>query len=154
MDKHSKWPIFMRMHGSVTPKMILPIVLVGAWATAITCIDQFHKHSECLFFFTETFRSPGCTRLDWLTMPDWAKQLVSTTFFSLFLVSWSVWHCRSAVPLRTKGRIFFLSIEDRMKEKANGLVQPQMGRWSQVLGSTHPNLSQSFPHNLGQHRRT
>ncbi|GLI79411.1 hypothetical protein PoHVEF18_007743 [Penicillium ochrochloron] len=44
MDKHSKWPIFMRMHGSVTPKMILPIVLVGAWATAITCIDQFHKH--------------------------------------------------------------------------------------------------------------
>lgn len=43
MDKHSKWPIFMRMHGSVTPKMILPILLVGAWATAISCICKFHR---------------------------------------------------------------------------------------------------------------
>ncbi|KAJ5381271.1 uncharacterized protein N7496_003699 [Penicillium cataractarum] len=41
MDKHSKWPIFMRMHGSVTPKMILPIFLVGSWATAITCICKW-----------------------------------------------------------------------------------------------------------------
>jgi hypothetical protein len=57
----------MRMHGSVTPKMILPIVLVGAWATAITCIDQFHKHSECLFFHRTLPAFPGCTRLDWLT---------------------------------------------------------------------------------------
>ena len=35
----------MRMHGSVTPKMILPILLVGAWATAISCIC-FHRDSE------------------------------------------------------------------------------------------------------------
>ncbi|KAJ5702413.1 hypothetical protein N7488_009961 [Penicillium malachiteum] len=41
MDKHSKWPIFMRMHGSVTPKMILPMLLVGCWATLITCISRF-----------------------------------------------------------------------------------------------------------------
>ncbi|OOQ89829.1 UPF0187 domain membrane protein [Penicillium brasilianum] len=41
MDKHSKWPIFMRMHGSITPKMILPLALVGGWATAITCICEF-----------------------------------------------------------------------------------------------------------------
>lgn len=46
MDKHSKWPIFMRMHGSVTPKMILPILLVGAWATAVSCICRFHRDSE------------------------------------------------------------------------------------------------------------
>ncbi|KAJ5573637.1 uncharacterized protein N7459_008064 [Penicillium hispanicum] len=41
MDKHSKWPIFMRMHGSVTPKMIMPIVCVAAWSTLITCISHF-----------------------------------------------------------------------------------------------------------------
>ncbi|KAJ5087835.1 hypothetical protein N7456_011451 [Penicillium angulare] len=41
MDKHSKWPIFMRMHGSVTPKMILPMLLVALWATLITCISHF-----------------------------------------------------------------------------------------------------------------
>ncbi|KAJ6007710.1 hypothetical protein N7540_011686 [Penicillium herquei] len=41
MDKHSKWPIFMRMHGSVTPKMILPMLLVGCWATLISCVSYF-----------------------------------------------------------------------------------------------------------------
>jgi hypothetical protein len=49
MDKHSKWPIFMRMHGSVTPKMILPLLIVGGWATAITCICQFVWNSKCPF---------------------------------------------------------------------------------------------------------
>ncbi|KAJ5241349.1 uncharacterized protein N7469_002940 [Penicillium citrinum] len=41
MDKHSKWPIFMRMHGSITPKMILPLVWVAGWSTAITCISKW-----------------------------------------------------------------------------------------------------------------
>lgn len=41
MDKHSKWPIFMRMHGSVMPKMIMPLCCVAAWSTLITCISHF-----------------------------------------------------------------------------------------------------------------
>jgi len=41
MQKHSKLPLFMRVHGSVMPKMILPLTFVGAWATAITCISKF-----------------------------------------------------------------------------------------------------------------
>ncbi|KAJ5104493.1 hypothetical protein NUU61_001840 [Penicillium alfredii] len=41
MDKHSKWPIFMRMHGSVMPKMILPLLSVAAWSTLITCISKY-----------------------------------------------------------------------------------------------------------------
>ncbi|KAJ5805813.1 uncharacterized protein N7503_003415 [Penicillium pulvis] len=41
MDKHSKWPIFMRLHGSVMPKMILPMLLVAIWSTIITCISKF-----------------------------------------------------------------------------------------------------------------
>lgn len=28
------------MHGSVTPEMILPLFLVGGWATCITCISN------------------------------------------------------------------------------------------------------------------
>lgn len=40
-DKHSKWPVFMRMHGSILPEMILPILFVAGWATAITCISKF-----------------------------------------------------------------------------------------------------------------
>merc|ERR1712093_557708 len=31
----------MRLHGSVTPRMILPLAMVGGWATCITCISQF-----------------------------------------------------------------------------------------------------------------
>jgi len=41
INRHSKWPYFFRLHGSVLPKMILPLIFVGAWATAITCISQF-----------------------------------------------------------------------------------------------------------------
>ena len=41
MDGHSKLPYFMRMHGSVTPRMLLPLAIVGGWATCITCISQF-----------------------------------------------------------------------------------------------------------------
>lgn len=40
ISKHSKWPAFMRMHGSIVPKMILPLLFIGAWATAITCIHK------------------------------------------------------------------------------------------------------------------
>ncbi|OCK78405.1 UPF0187-domain-containing protein [Lepidopterella palustris CBS 459.81] len=41
MSRHSKWPFFMRMHGSVAPKMILPLLIVACWATFITVFSQF-----------------------------------------------------------------------------------------------------------------
>lgn len=31
----------MRMHGSVFPKMILPLTVVTLWSTLITCISEF-----------------------------------------------------------------------------------------------------------------
>ncbi|KAG0646345.1 non sense mediated decay [Hyphodiscus hymeniophilus] len=41
MDRHSKLPYFMQMHGSVLPRMILPLLFIGSWATIITCISKF-----------------------------------------------------------------------------------------------------------------
>ncbi|KAH8812712.1 Bestrophin, RFP-TM, chloride channel-domain-containing protein [Xylogone sp. PMI_703] len=41
LDAHSKLPYFLRLHGSVTPRLILPILIVGGWATCITCISRF-----------------------------------------------------------------------------------------------------------------
>ncbi|KAI1333646.1 UPF0187-domain-containing protein [Xylariaceae sp. FL0016] len=38
--KHSKWPLFLQMHGSILPKMIVPLLIVAAWATLITVISQ------------------------------------------------------------------------------------------------------------------
>jgi len=41
LDRHSKLPYFMRMHGSILPKMIVPLLLIGGEATLITCITKF-----------------------------------------------------------------------------------------------------------------
>ncbi|KAJ4352205.1 uncharacterized protein N0V89_007552 [Didymosphaeria variabile] len=41
MDHHSKWPIFLRLHGSITPEMILPLLFVGGWSTMITCVSKW-----------------------------------------------------------------------------------------------------------------
>lgn len=41
IERHSKLPYFLRMHGSITPRMIVPLVFVGVWATLITCIFYF-----------------------------------------------------------------------------------------------------------------
>ncbi|KAK3291726.1 Bestrophin, RFP-TM, chloride channel-domain-containing protein [Chaetomium fimeti] len=38
IQKHSKWPIFLQMHGSILPKLILPLLSIGSWATCVTCI--------------------------------------------------------------------------------------------------------------------
>ncbi|KAK1750143.1 Bestrophin, RFP-TM, chloride channel-domain-containing protein [Echria macrotheca] len=40
LQKHSKWPIFMQMHGSILPKMILPLIFVGGWSTLLTLIHM------------------------------------------------------------------------------------------------------------------
>ncbi|KAF2024067.1 UPF0187-domain-containing protein [Setomelanomma holmii] len=41
LDHHSKWPIFLRLHGSITPEMILPLLFVGGWSSMITCISKY-----------------------------------------------------------------------------------------------------------------
>ncbi|CAI7604224.1 unnamed protein product [Penicillium glandicola] len=40
MEKHSKWPIMLRMHGSIMPKMIMPIISVAIWSTAVTVFSK------------------------------------------------------------------------------------------------------------------
>ncbi|KAJ6016222.1 hypothetical protein N7540_010813 [Penicillium herquei] len=41
MTQHSKWPIVMRVQGSIMPQLIIPLLVVGSWATLITCISHF-----------------------------------------------------------------------------------------------------------------
>lgn len=40
LSRHSKWPLFMQMHGSIMPKMILPLLFIAAWSSAITVISK------------------------------------------------------------------------------------------------------------------
>lgn len=41
IERHSKLPYFLRMHGSITPRMIVPLTFVGLWATLVTCISHW-----------------------------------------------------------------------------------------------------------------
>ncbi|KAK4690751.1 ion channel-forming bestrophin family protein, partial [Lecanoromycetidae sp. Uapishka_2] len=41
LEKHSKLPYFMRMKGSIGPRLLVPLGVVCAWSTLITCISQF-----------------------------------------------------------------------------------------------------------------
>lgn len=38
---HSRLPHFLRIHGSILPVMILPLLFVAVWATAITVASQY-----------------------------------------------------------------------------------------------------------------
>ncbi|RYP18517.1 hypothetical protein DL765_003892 [Monosporascus sp. GIB2] len=38
--KHSKWPLFMQLHGSILPKMIVPLLVVSIWSSLITCLTM------------------------------------------------------------------------------------------------------------------
>ncbi|PHH75946.1 hypothetical protein CDD82_4209 [Ophiocordyceps australis] len=40
ISKHSKWPLFLQLHGSILPKLILPLLFITAWATIITAVSE------------------------------------------------------------------------------------------------------------------
>lgn len=40
VSKHSKWPTFMRIHGSILPEMILPMLFMVCWSVTITVISE------------------------------------------------------------------------------------------------------------------
>lgn len=44
ISRHSKWPLFLQMHGSILPKMVLPLFFVGGWSTIITVITMLKVH--------------------------------------------------------------------------------------------------------------
>ncbi|KAH9884375.1 Bestrophin, RFP-TM, chloride channel-domain-containing protein [Xylariomycetidae sp. FL2044] len=41
LDRHSKWPMMLRIHGSCIPELIVPILFVGAWTTTV-CLFSRH----------------------------------------------------------------------------------------------------------------
>ncbi|KAI8952963.1 Bestrophin, RFP-TM, chloride channel-domain-containing protein [Xylaria longipes] len=46
ISKHSKWPLFLQLHGSITPKMIVPLLVIGAWASLITALSAKFDNIE------------------------------------------------------------------------------------------------------------
>ncbi|PGH23381.1 hypothetical protein AJ80_02491 [Polytolypa hystricis UAMH7299] len=40
LDRHSKWPSFLRIHGSVMPRMIVPMLFMACWSTLIAVVSD------------------------------------------------------------------------------------------------------------------
>ncbi|KAF4445839.1 hypothetical protein F53441_10484 [Fusarium austroafricanum] len=40
LQRHSKWPLMLQLHGSIVPSLIIPLFLVACWSTAITVISK------------------------------------------------------------------------------------------------------------------
>lgn len=56
--RHSRWPVFLRIRGSVVPAMILPLTFITLWSTCITCISQFiYPKSKCFISAVPMFPS-------------------------------------------------------------------------------------------------
>lgn len=102
LDAHSKLPYFMRMHGSVLPRMILPITLVGVWATLITII--LHK-----------FKKPGVNSV-LLTVLGFVVGLAlsfrSTTAYERYSEGRKSW-ATLAVQARNLARYIWVHIDER-----------------------------------------
>ena len=47
LDRHSKWPMFMRIHGSVMPRLIIPLFFMACWSTLITCFSRWVHDCTC-----------------------------------------------------------------------------------------------------------
>ena len=41
IERFRKMPYFLRIRGSITPRMVVPLVFVAIWSTIITCISHF-----------------------------------------------------------------------------------------------------------------
>ncbi|KAF2692114.1 UPF0187 domain membrane protein, partial [Lentithecium fluviatile CBS 122367] len=41
LDRHSKWPMVLRIHGSCLPELVLPLLFIGVWTTAV-CLFSRH----------------------------------------------------------------------------------------------------------------
>ncbi|ROT37792.1 UPF0187-domain-containing protein [Sodiomyces alkalinus F11] len=40
IQKHSKWPLFLQIHGSILPKVVLPLTILSLWAAAVTTVSE------------------------------------------------------------------------------------------------------------------
>jgi hypothetical protein len=47
LDKFSKWPTFLRLYGSILPEMVIPLLFVAGWSSAVVCISILVTSREC-----------------------------------------------------------------------------------------------------------
>lgn len=131
---HSKWPAFMRLRGSVLPKMIIPLTFVGAWATAITCIDHFvHSLSIEYLLLTVTGFVVGL-----------ALSFRSTTAYERYTEGRKYW-AQLLLSSRNLARLIWVHVQERHA------VSAELGRSDVLAKLAALNLLNAFAVSL-KHR--
>jgi len=146
--------MFLQMHGSILPKMILPLFAVGSWATCITCISFYTRvNCECAPLTTKTLAP-------WQRNPEdanhWPSRLgllqwASIPSCSRLLVSLSVWAWAFVAPRPMSG-MYKTPPRPRMGEELL-LTAIQIWRRSAVLGATYSGLPNAWSRVLGPRTR-
>ncbi|KAM3434755.1 hypothetical protein MY4824_005264 [Beauveria thailandica] len=105
LARHSKWPVFLQMHGSILPKMILPLFFVGAWATAVTVIsEKFHNLGVNSVLLTITGFVVGM-----------GLSFRSSTAYERYQEGRKYW-TSLITSSQTLGRIFWIHAKDRAEQ--------------------------------------
>src|SRR5271156_5291463 len=87
-NTHSPLPYFLRVRGSVLPKMIIPLLFVAGWATLVTCISKYVWNLGINSY---------------LPHPPLKIFVQPPEFCSLQLASWLPWLLLSVLLLHTNG---------------------------------------------------
>ncbi|KAI9727224.1 MAG: hypothetical protein M1834_008484 [Cirrosporium novae-zelandiae] len=105
--KHSKWPFFLRLHGSVLPAMIVPLLFVGAWSTCITCISKFFYELSVYYLLL--------TVLGFVV--GLSLSFRNSTAYERYSEGRKYWASLNLVA-RNLGRIIWINVQEREGEEA------------------------------------
>lgn len=134
IQKHSKWPYFLQLQGSVMPKMVLPLLMIGAWATVITCISKY--------VFELAVNSVLLTVLGFVV--GLALSFRSSTAYERYTEGRKYW-AQLLLTSRILSRIIWIHTKERHSES------PELGKSDLLAKLTALNLLNAFAVSL-KHR--
>ncbi|KAK7932253.1 hypothetical protein PG985_002965 [Apiospora marii] len=117
IGKHSKWPVFFQMHGSIMPKMVIPMLIVGGWSTLVCCLsllDHWIGHLD-LGIDSVLLTVTGFVVAS-------ALSLRSSTAYERYAEGRRYWG-QLTLNCQTLGRVIWLHVRNRPGEEKESLLE-------------------------------
>ncbi|KAK8044415.1 hypothetical protein PG993_004439 [Apiospora rasikravindrae] len=114
--KHSKWPVFFQMHGSIMPKMLIPMLIVGGWSTLVCClsllpwVDHLDLGIDSVLLTVTGFVVAS------------ALSLRSSTAYERYAEGRRYWG-QLTLNCQTLGRVIWLHVRNRPGEEKESLLE-------------------------------
>ncbi|KAK6840148.1 hypothetical protein PG987_006014 [Apiospora arundinis] len=114
--KHSKWPVFLQMHGSIMPKMLIPMIIVGAWSSLLCCftllkwVPGFDLGIDSVLLTVTGFVVAS------------ALSLRSSTAYERYAEGRRYWG-QLTLNCQTLGRVIWLHVRNRPGEEKESLLE-------------------------------